>query len=713
MKLYFYIIKSKKLTKLEWNEYTILNNMLDNKIRIPKLTDNHILSRKIIDKIKNKVSSLVDYFPLYNIKIRNIVIVKQNNITTLVTKENYRFCDNYLLNIIKKEIITHKNKKLNKNQKIFYNKLKNIYLFFTNFNLDQLFFIYKKNLKLKDNNFTNLEKISYLPFLSQSIPYYTRQEILTMGLNFKLIKSIFNVNNDKLLLLYNKIIKNDFNSVLIQKNIYHINKNNGNNLVKFYTFHGSYYMNFYLRDRQNKIKDNFLEKLIKKLWNICLNAPKIKTEKFVYRFLYDDKFLQKLEINDIYQDYGFLSTTRNQFYNIDSATFGFILLKIIIPENSKGCLCVEPYSLFTTEEEIILPPYSKLRLINKNNDVEYNHINDTSEKKITKKYEFIYLGNKYTNNIFKTHKESIKTFNFFYRLNGNTLGKRISNFYNLVIKYNNNKKFYIQGKNKKYLFYCDFYDSTDVYYKFYSLKNNNGFYLYSLNNIGQYNFYIEIDKQLYVNYYMKFSNNNNDINNNEFLDIIARIANAFMIKNVIIYNSYNYTTQFINTTKNMNDENLKLNSAYINNFNLDIYNFLKYNKLMYNDKYVISNFNYFYLKFLEKYKVKEFIENKSIKLLDIYNNNYTGKNNFKAFYIFIIENYWNLIDEINKLINDYLVLNNQDINYTYTFNTHIYLYEKYKKLFSNIKYSTYLQDDKNFNNVYNNNYKKKLRSIVF
>ena len=72
MKLYFYIIKTKKLKQLEWNEYKILNYMLNNKIRIPKLTDNQFLSYNIINKIKNKVSSLTTYFPLYNIKIRNI-----------------------------------------------------------------------------------------------------------------------------------------------------------------------------------------------------------------------------------------------------------------------------------------------------------------------------------------------------------------------------------------------------------------------------------------------------------------------------------------------------------------------------------------------------------------------------------------------------------------------------------------------------------------
>ena len=139
--------------------------------------------------------------------------------------------------------------------------------------------IYIKNLKIKYNNFTNFEKISYLPFLNNSIPYYTKQEIINMGLNFKLIKTQHNIDNNTLFNLYKQIIKNDFSSLLILKNIQYINKNKVNDLVKFYTFHGSYYMNTYLRNNINIMKDNFLEKLITKLWNICLKAPKNKITK--------------------------------------------------------------------------------------------------------------------------------------------------------------------------------------------------------------------------------------------------------------------------------------------------------------------------------------------------------------------------------------------------------------------------------------------------
>ena len=118
MKLYFYIIKQKKIKSIKWNEYNILNDMLNYKIRIPNINDNNSISVNIINKIKSNISQLNTYFPLYNIKIRNIVIVKQSNITNLVKNHNYRFCDKYILNLIKKEIKKYNNKKINNNQNI-------------------------------------------------------------------------------------------------------------------------------------------------------------------------------------------------------------------------------------------------------------------------------------------------------------------------------------------------------------------------------------------------------------------------------------------------------------------------------------------------------------------------------------------------------------------------------------------------------------------
>jgi len=719
MKLLFYSIKDKKIKEYKWNEVYILNNLLEGQIRIPRINENKYITKEYLILLKNKISELEDYIPLYNINIRDIQIINKSKIYDKIIKESYRFPDKFIITNIQNELIKYKNKKLSENQQQFYEKLKRTYFFLINFNYKILKISYVNNMYYGSTkigkDITTYERISYLPFLYKSRSYYSRSEIINMGLNFGDIKPDETYyDKDKLHKLYYKIIKQDFSSRILLENLYYINSQQSYNIVQFYTFHGSYYMNYYLRDIKNKIIDEFLETLIKHLWKLILKAPIIKKEKFVYRFLSDDSFLQHLELNDIYQDYGFLSATRNQFYDIDSDKFGYILLKIILPQNSGGCLCVEPYSLFIDEEEVILPPFSKLKLINKDYDVNFYHINDSSEKKITKKYEFIYLGSSFNNSILKKKKENIRTYDFLkYIIEGKTLAEKIDYFYNSVIKTNKYKKFYLLIDNKKILFYCDFYDSSDMYGKFFNLKRTKGFYFYSLNSNGQYNYYIEFGKQLYINYYMKYSSIDLKINN--FYDVISYISYAFNIKNAIIYNIYDKNNKFVKKKIYHDDENLKINSAYITNYNVDLYNYLKLKKKRFNSIYIIENFNYFYLDILSSIKIDEILTSEDTdKLYYIYKNYYKDNNNIKNFYIYITENYWYLINELNKKLENLFNNFNQNFEFTYIFNTYAYLYSKNKiKIILPVKVSSDLDEYKIFTEIYKKNYKKKLRGIEF
>jgi hypothetical protein len=52
---------------------------------------------------------------------------------------------------------------------------------------------------------------------------------------------------------------------------------------------------------------------------------------------------------------------------------------------------IENFSMFPKEEEFLLPPRSKLKLIAKNENFDYKHINENFEKKVKKKYEFDYI----------------------------------------------------------------------------------------------------------------------------------------------------------------------------------------------------------------------------------------------------------------------------------------------------------------------------------
>ena len=717
MKLYFYSNKENKIIEYDWDENKILVDLYKNYIRFPKLNENKNISKNYLVKLVEKISNLKENIPLYNIEIRDIRIVIKNDVFYKIKNENYRFPDDFIINNIKKQVNKYSDKKLTSTQKIYYTKLKNTYLFLNYFDYKLLENSYIKMVYYGSNDvgkeLTTFEKISYISFLYNSMAYYTRSEIINMGLNFGDISPDDTFyNKDKLKLLYNKIILNDFNSSILIDHLYYIYNNNCKSLIQYYTFTGSYNINYYLRD-DNKIKDDLLELLIKKMWKLILNAPQLKSEKLVYRFIDDDFFLKHLKIGDIYQDNGFLSTTRNQFYDIDSDKFGYIMMKIIFKENVKGFLCVETFSLFDDEEEIILPPLAKLKLLNRDNNVNYYHTKDSSKKKIVKRYEFEYIGSLYSNKLFKNIEEKIPIFNFLKNpLKGNTLGQVISNFYEGVNKHN---KFYLLINKKKVLFYCDYYDSFGVYSKYFQKKSDKGFYLYKLNENGKYDYFIEIDNKLYINYFMKYIDSNQEISDLNLINIIAYIGYGFKIKEAII--NCTYINNKVMTSKKKTDEEIIQNdSAFITNHNLDIYNFLKYEKKRFiNNKNINENFEYIYLSLLKNIKLEEilYVHDKD-KLHYIYKNFYKLDNNIKDFYIFIVENYSYLINELeNKIKKFYKNLNKQ---YEFTYTLQIYPYLINKKIIQNIpinnKYYN-INNDEKYNDTFNNNYKEKLRSLQY
>ena len=85
-------------------------------------------------------------------------------------------------------------------------------------------------------------------------------------------------------------------------------------------------------------------------------------------------------------DKGFTSTTRDPFYSPGlKSNFGLVLIKVKIPANKNVGLLIENFSLFPKEEEFLLPPYSKFKLLSKDDNFKYYHINSDFEKLITAK----------------------------------------------------------------------------------------------------------------------------------------------------------------------------------------------------------------------------------------------------------------------------------------------------------------------------------------
>ena len=117
-------------------------------------------------------------------------------------------------------------------------------------------------------------------------------------------------------------------------------------------------------NNESELCDNYY----KGLYNIvkCMeNTPELSNDYDLYRFVWDDSFINNLNEGDIFIDKGFMSTTRDPFYSPGiNGTFGLILIKIKIPKNKKGVgLFIENFSLFHKEEEFLLPPYSKIKLM--------------------------------------------------------------------------------------------------------------------------------------------------------------------------------------------------------------------------------------------------------------------------------------------------------------------------------------------------------------
>ena len=109
------------------------------------------------------------------------------------------------------------------------------------------------------------------------------------------------------------VSKNDISFKQILLNIEHIIESNCVNWVNFYSLIGSYIFNQSLRN--NEKISNYMTLGIKKLNECILSSPSFDKDYYFYRFLWDDKFLKKLKIGDIFIDKGFLSTTRDPFYS--------------------------------------------------------------------------------------------------------------------------------------------------------------------------------------------------------------------------------------------------------------------------------------------------------------------------------------------------------------------------------------------------------------
>lgn len=622
---------------------------------------NDIFSLKIKiknEKDKNKLSKYQDFIPMYDIYSGQVYPIKKQNIYYRLIECDYRFINNeiysWLKNLYAKELKNNdksiKKDKFKKNLEIIKNYNINI-LIETSY---KTFYEYSPKLGL---SVSICKRVSFNPFMKHLKPYYTKLELIKLGQNMKIIKEneidIVNMlDQDFHHKICESISSNDVSFEEIKNHTLFIIKSKLIPYITFYSFYGSFLYNKYLRD--NKKINDFLLDGMNNILNIINKSPKLHNKYYVYRFIWNDSFLKNINVGEYFIDNGFLSTTRDPFYSPGiSGNFGLTLIKINIPENVTGLL-IENFSLFPKEEEFLLPPNTKLKLISKDDNFKYYHTNESFEKIITKKYEFEYISYSLLNKInvknnFKIIEDLRK-----YDIHGDN---RINMFKNFI---NESSQIIINLNNKKYLLQCMFFDSTDQssYSRLYYNKIKDGL-LISIYEEGYPYLNIECGKEMIVNYLNQFYFYNDikiELNEN-LLDIILELGRIFFYKETRI--SYNFRN-FSEFKKD--DESLIF--SYMNFYNHTIYDYAK-NKQKYLDYNFIKNK-------IGWYKLDQILNsNLSEDLVKKYK---LVNNKIKNIIIDIVENnfliYDKIINEINKEYNisenNYLIyeiyekLNNQN-----------------------------------------------------
>lgn len=607
------------------------------------------LKLKIIGKDKEVLSKYQDIIPMYDIYSQQIYPINKKNIHYRLIDSSYRFINNEIKEWIQNLYKKYKdNKELSK--KLEYN-LKII----NNYDIDILTETSYKTLYEYSPKLGLLVSIckrkSFDPFVNHLKPYYTKLELIKLGQNMKLIKD---VDIEKLLnqeyhyKLCKKISSNDVSFEEIKKHSLYIIENNIVSYITFYSYYGSFLYNKYLR--LNKDTNTFLLEGINKILNIMKNSPALDNNYFVYRFIWDDSFINKLKIGETIVDNGFISTTRDPFYSPGlTGKFGLTLIKINIPKNKKGIgLFIENFSLFQKEEEFLLPPFTKLKLVSKDDKFKYYHTNEEFEKLIEKKYEFDYIGTDYgLINNYKI-KNNIKEITDIknYVLQGND---KISLFKNFISE---SSQISIKINNKTYLLNCMFFDSTEnsSYTKLYYNKIKDGL-LISIYDNGYSYLNIECGKEMIVNYINKFYNYSKTKTemNSDLMEIILEIGRIFYYKEAKIFPTYRNFSEF------NNDENNKI-FLYTNFYNHTIYDYAKNKNKFINDIFLKNNIGWFSTDQLLNAKLDSKIKEK-LKI---------SQNTIKEALIYIVENNF-------SIYNKFMELTNLENNY-------YFIYEIYEKL---------------------------------
>lgn len=692
-----------------------INKIFNRKLKIVKKSD------------KIKISNYDEHIPMYDIYSEKIYLIGKKNLYERLIYSHYRFINDEVKNWIENKL--KKSKSNPKFKKLYENSMINLEII-SNYDLETLYntsirtlFSVSPNLGLK---ISICKRNSFDKHYLHKKPYYSRDELIKLGLNMDVLKE---KDLDKIDILDPKIhykickqISN--NDVSYQEILNHtkfIIENKLISHISFYSFMGSYFMNNLLRTENNPEKSNFYFKMTQYISSKILDSPNIEKEYFIYRFIWDDYFIRNLKIGEVFEDKGFLSTTRDPFYSPNNEIkFGVVLAKIKIKPNISKCLLIENFSLFPKEEEILLIPNSRLKLISKNENFKYYHVNESYEKNITKKYEFELIGNNYSESIDKVNvnqskdqydDDFIQLDNELFVIQNKSYNDKIEIINNFIrkyglntdkIKFDNYMKIRYKNSNenipkKNYKIFYHWFDGTDSYELFYKNKNKDGmfFIIYDDNNYPYIN--IEFGDKMIINNLNKFYyyDKKNKIDITDFL-FIVELARIFKYPKFEINGEYENFSEFVGESV----DSYKV-ASYSNLYCKSFYEYLKNGKVFYQniiDNKIFINFKelfdfkygYFKIDKLKDMKIPN-------ELLNKFEDKSIKSNNVKDFIIEIIENHYLFYHKLKSYFSE--IFNSLSID----FDVQSYFRNANRDLsvFEDLPYSSYfVEEDDNYKLVF-------------
>lgn len=405
-------------------------------------------------------------------------------------------------------------------------------------------------------NLTSCIKPSYHPQLSISSPYYTKPELLNLALNMRLIseETIKGVNLEKLCQI---VRDSEVSRDELEVHFKYIHKTNKQALVRNYSLFDAYFINQSVR--HHEFKDSVLNKKIFMTKELLDNSPAFNNRRVVYRFVQQTPYLNDLKLGDIYETDSFISTTRNPFYDPEQKIFGQILLKIILPAGITGIgLCIENYSLFQREEEIIIAPFCQFKLLSIDKDTSYYHYNYRGKAKLIKVFELEFankLSKSYFKKVPKINKSQIPELQF------ESIPKNVDKINYFATNYCNYfKQFKLTRQTKTLYFNCVYYDSScsSPYSQFFFFKVSQGFMIYNLNmETLSYDYTFEIsDNRLIVNYQNRFMPSTDELNEDELIELLTIFAQVFNIELILIFPQYSSCSRIGGSDFHMHNKDL-------------------------------------------------------------------------------------------------------------------------------------------------------------